>query len=94
MDPEDSDSDPNRSLNLITSSFYHFGHILKILSKLGHKFLSYVVHKQTNRRTNKNRRKHNLLGGGNYVLRNAHIIDLFNKQMHIESHDLRWVNTE
>ena len=65
MDPEDPDSDPNHSLNLITSSFYHFGHILKILSKFVHKFLSYLVHKQTNRWTDKPRRKHNLLGGSN-----------------------------
>ena len=53
MDPEDPDSDPNQSQNLITSSFYHFGHILKILSKSVHKFLSYLVHKQTKRRTDK-----------------------------------------
>ena len=33
MDPEDPDSDPDHSQNLITSSFYQFGHILKILSK-------------------------------------------------------------
>ena len=33
MDPEDPDSDPDHSQNLIISSFYHFGHILKILSK-------------------------------------------------------------
>ena len=30
MDPEDPDSDPDHSQNLITSSFYQFGHILKI----------------------------------------------------------------
>ena len=52
MDPEDPDSDPNHSQNLITSSFYHFGHILKILSKSVHKFLSYLVHKQTDGQTN------------------------------------------
>ena len=51
MDPEDPDSDPNHSQNLIISSFYHFGHILKILSKSIHKFLSYVVHKQTDGQT-------------------------------------------
>ena len=33
MDPEDPDSDPDHSQNFITSSFYQFGHILKILSK-------------------------------------------------------------
>ena len=52
MDPEDPDSDPNHSQNLITSSFYHFGHILKIVSKSIHKFLSYLVHKQTDGQTN------------------------------------------
>ena len=51
MDPEDPDSDPNHSQNLITSSFYHFGHILKILSKSVNKFLSYLDHKQTNKQT-------------------------------------------
>ena len=48
MDPEDPDSDPDHSQNLITS-FYQFGHILKILSKSVCQFLSYLVHKQTNR---------------------------------------------
>ena len=52
MDPEDPDSDLNHSQNLITSSVYHFGHILKILSKSVHKFLSYLVHKQTDGQTN------------------------------------------
>ena len=52
MDPEDPDSDPNHSQNVITSSFYHFGHILKILSKSVHKFLSDLVHKQTDGQTN------------------------------------------
>ena len=65
MDPEDSDGDPNHSKNLITSSFYHFTHIVKILSKSVHKFLSYLVHKQTNKWRDKPRQKHNLLGGGN-----------------------------
>ena len=49
MDPEDPDSYPDHSQNLIISSFYHFGHILKILSKSVRQFLSYYVHKQTNR---------------------------------------------
>ena len=49
MDPEDPDSDPDNSQNLIISSFYHFGHILKISSKCICQFLSYLVHKQTNR---------------------------------------------
>ena len=52
MDPEDPDSDPNHAQNLITSSFYHFGHILKILSKSVHKFLSDLDHKQTDGQTN------------------------------------------
>ena len=52
MDPEDPDNGPNHSQNLITSSFYHFGHILKILSKSIHKFLRYIVHKQTDGQTN------------------------------------------
>ena len=49
MDPEDPDSDPDHSQNLIISSFYFFGHILKISSKSIHRFLSYLVHKQTDR---------------------------------------------
>ena len=52
MDPEDPDSDPNHCQNLITSSFYHFGHILTILSKSVHTFLSYLVHKQPDGQTN------------------------------------------
>ena len=47
MDPEDPDSDPDHSQNLIISSFHHFGHILKILSNSVCQFLSYLVHKQT-----------------------------------------------
>ena len=65
MDPEDPDSDSDHSQNLIISSFYLFRHILKISSKSAHKFLSYLVHKLTNKLTNKPRRKHNLLGGDN-----------------------------
>ena len=73
MDPEDPDSDPNHSQNLITSSFYHCGHVLKFFSKSINKFLSYVVHKQTDGQTDKPRRKHNLLdrgknGGGLYPI--------------------------
>ena len=67
MDPEDPDSDPNHSQNLITSSFYHFGHIL-ILSKSVHKFLNYLVQKQTNRGTDTPSRKHNPLGGGKIII--------------------------
>ena len=43
MDPEDPDSDPDHSQNLVISSFYHFGHTLKISSKSVGKFLSYLV---------------------------------------------------
>ena len=60
MDPEDPDN-PDHSQNLIASSFYHFGHILKILSKSVHKFLSYLVHKQTDGQTQE--KTYNLLGG-------------------------------
>ena len=49
MGPEDPDSDRDDSQNLIISSFYHFGHILKISTKSVCQFLSYLVHKQTNR---------------------------------------------
>ena len=62
MDP---DSDPDHSQNLITCSLSHLGHVLKISSKSVHKFLSYLVDKQTHKPTNKSRQKHNLLGGGN-----------------------------
>ena len=66
MDSEDPDNDPNSSENVITSSFYQFEDILKILSKSVHKFFSYPVHnKQTDGQTDKLRRKHNLLGGDN-----------------------------
>ena len=33
MDPEDPDSDPDHSENVVIYSFYHFLHILKISSK-------------------------------------------------------------
>ena len=51
MDPEDPDSDLDHFQNLIISSFYLFRHILKISSK-SVMFLSYLVHKQTDRQTN------------------------------------------
>ena len=51
MDPEDPDSDPNHSQNQITTSFDHFRHLLKILTKSADMFLSYLVHKQTDRQT-------------------------------------------
>ena len=65
MDPEDPDSDPDHFQNLITFSFYIFRHILKISSKSVHKFLSYLIHKQTEGQTDKPRPKLNLFGGGN-----------------------------
>ena len=52
MDPEDPDSDLDHSQNRIFSFFYLFRHILKISSKSVHKFLSYLVHKQTHKLTN------------------------------------------
>ena len=52
MDPEDPYSDPNHFQNLTISSFYVFRHILKISSKSVHKFLSYLIHKQTDGQTN------------------------------------------
>ena len=64
MDPEDPDSDPDHSQNLIISFIYLFRHTLKISSKPVHKFLSYLVYKQTDGLTDGPRRKHNLLGGG------------------------------
>ena len=51
MDAEDPQTDPDHSQNLIISSFYLLRHILKISSKSVHKFLSYLVHKQTNGQT-------------------------------------------
>ena len=49
MNPEDPDSDPNHSQNVITLFYHDFGHILKILLKSVHKVLSYLVHKQTDK---------------------------------------------
>ena len=67
MDTEDPDSDRDHSQNLIISSFYLFRHILKISSKSVHTFLSYLVHKRTDKPKNEPRGKHNLHGGGNYM---------------------------
>ena len=69
MDPDD----PDHSQNLITSSFYHFGHILKILSKSVDTCMSCLVHKQTKKQTDKPRQKHNLLGGDN-KLKQKHML--------------------
>ena len=75
-DPDDPDSDPDHSQNLISCSLSHLGQILNISSKpinnfLNYqslkitfhgyrrfyqnlsKFLSYLVHKQTNRQTDR-----------------------------------------
>ena len=62
MDPEDPESDPDHSQ--IISFFYLFRDILKVSAKSVYKFLSYLVHKCTNKQTNKPRQKQNLLGGG------------------------------
>ena len=67
MDLEDPDSDPEHLQNLIIFSFYLFRHILKILSKFVHRFLSYLVHKQMDRWTNPGKNITSLvelLGGG------------------------------
>jgi len=48
--------------NWITCSLCHAQHSLKISERSVHNFLSYF----SNRQTNKNRQKHNLLGGGKY----------------------------
>ena len=53
MDPEDPDSDPDHFKNLIISSFYLLRPILKVSSKSVHKFLSYLVHKQTDGQTDR-----------------------------------------
>jgi len=55
---------PDHPQNLITCSFCHSQHSLKISEKYFHNFLSY----HANTQTNKLRQKHNLLGGGNDIL--------------------------
>ena len=61
MDPEDPDSDPDHSQNFFILPLQTYPeNFIKI-----RKFLSYLVHKQTHKPTNKRRQKHNLLGGGN-----------------------------
>ena len=42
MDPDDPDSDPDHSQNLVTCSLSNLGHFLKISSKSIHNFLSYL----------------------------------------------------
>ena len=59
---------PDHHQNLISSSLYHSGPLHKISSQSVHNFLSNVVHRQTDRQTDKltNQRyqKHNLLCQG------------------------------
>ena len=65
MDPEDLDyPDHSKYNHFILLPFQTYP---EILSKSVHKFLSYLVHKQTEGQTDKARQKHNgnLLGGGN-----------------------------
>ena len=44
---------PDHHQNVISSSFYYSGHLHKISSQSVHNFLSNVVHRQTNRQTDK-----------------------------------------
>ena len=55
MDPEDPDSDPDHSKNVIISFFYLVRHILKISSKSVHKFE--LSCSQTNKQINKQTHK-------------------------------------
>ena len=72
---------PDHPQNLITCSLCHARHTLKISERSVHNFLSYLAntHTHTHRQTDKNRQKHNLLGGGNNLqslltyLQNANI---------------------
>jgi len=59
------DSDPDRHQNLISCSLAHCQPSLKISCKSVPKFLHKVANKQTNRETDRQQRKHILLGGGN-----------------------------
>ena len=42
LDPDDPDSDPDHSPNLITCSSHHLGHLLKMSSQSIHNFLRYL----------------------------------------------------
>ena len=42
LDPDDPDSDPDHSPNLITCSSHHLGHFLKMSSQSIHNFLRYL----------------------------------------------------
>jgi len=65
------DGGPKRRQNLIICSLAHCQPSLKISCKSVRKFLCKVVNRQTDRQTNKQRRKHNLLGGDNNVEHHA-----------------------
>ena len=41
LDPDDPDSDPDHSKNIITCSLYHLGHLLKMSSQSIHNFFRY-----------------------------------------------------
>ena len=56
--------DPEHHQNVISSSLYYPEPLHKIPSQFIHNFLSNVVHKQTDRRTNQHYQKHNLLRQG------------------------------
>ena len=47
LDPDDPDSDPDHSPNLITCSSHHLGHLLKMSSQSIHNFLRYLSLKIT-----------------------------------------------
>ena len=55
---------PDHPQSLTTCSLCYARYNPKISERSVHNFLSYLVH--THRQTNKNRQKHNLLGGGKY----------------------------
>ena len=69
---------PDHHQNLISSSLYYSGPVHKISSQSIHNFLSNVVHRQTNKQTDKltnATKKHNLLcQGGNKQLSAPYII--------------------
>ena len=56
--------DPDRHQNLVIFSLAYFQPSLKMSCKSVWKFLRIVANRQTDRQTDKQRRKHNLLGGG------------------------------
>ena len=58
---------PDHHQNLISSSLYYPGPLRKISSKSVHNFLSYVVHRQTNKQTNQRYQKHNCQGGNKEI---------------------------